>query len=347
MQHDAGSLSRLLAGHIHALVRELLPSGRREGAEWRCGSLAGERGQSLGIHLTGSRAGVWADFSSGERGDALDLVAQALYRGDRKQAMDWARSWLGLDDRTAAPAPSHRPAPPPKDDAEQLREVAKRREAAWRIWSACPSSMKGTPVEHYLEGRGIRFSALGRVPGALRFDPGLWNRETQRKWPAMVAYIRGPDGQMAAIHRTWLARDDASGKWGKAPLQNAKMTLGTYVGGCIPLWRGASRKTLSDAPKGDTVALAEGIETALSVAMCCPDMRVLCAVSLANMGRMRLPPAIQTVVIAADNDTGNAPARKALDAACQWFAAEGRTVRVAMPEIKGQDWNDVLQGTTS
>lgn len=87
MTRDASEISRMLAGQIRTLAPELLPNGRRDGHEWRVGSLAGERGQSLGIHLTGSRAGVWCDFASGERGDALGLVAAVLFAGDIAAAL--------------------------------------------------------------------------------------------------------------------------------------------------------------------------------------------------------------------------------------------------------------------
>ncbi|MBB2200468.1 toprim domain-containing protein [Gluconacetobacter tumulisoli] len=122
------------------------------------------------------------------------------------------------------------------------------------------------------------------------------------------------------------------------------MTLGSYAGGCIRLWRGASGKPLAASPAGEALVLAEGIETALSIAIACPERRVLCAVSLANMARVTLPPAVRTVIIAADNDAGNPAARRALDGACQWFLSQGRAVRLAMPETEGRDWNDVLQG---
>ncbi|MFT8371837.1 MAG: hypothetical protein ABF641_12465, partial [Acetobacter sp.] len=79
---SASELARLLAARIQQLVTELLPAGQRDGHEWRCGSLAGEKGQSLAVHLSGQRAGVWCDFSSGERGDSLDLVASVLFNGD-------------------------------------------------------------------------------------------------------------------------------------------------------------------------------------------------------------------------------------------------------------------------
>ena len=45
-----------------------IPSCKKVGQEWRIGSLDGEPGRSLGIHLTGSKVGVFCDFGSDEKG---------------------------------------------------------------------------------------------------------------------------------------------------------------------------------------------------------------------------------------------------------------------------------------
>jgi twinkle protein len=65
-----------LALHIDRLVEELPPGGRRRcyNRKWRCGSVAGESGNSLGVHLVGHKRGVRSDCSTWQRGDALDLV---------------------------------------------------------------------------------------------------------------------------------------------------------------------------------------------------------------------------------------------------------------------------------
>jgi hypothetical protein len=94
---DAKDISRLLATRIESLVLDLLPAGKRDGHEWRVGSIGGEPGNSLGIHLTGAKAGVWADFSSDHRGDALDLV-RAVLRVSTAEALRWARRWLGIEE---------------------------------------------------------------------------------------------------------------------------------------------------------------------------------------------------------------------------------------------------------
>jgi hypothetical protein len=344
MQPDAGELSRALAGRISALAAELLPAGRRDGQEWRCGSLAGEAGNSLAVHLTGQRAGVWCDFASDERGDALDLVAAIRCGGDMRAALDWARHWLGLGQPTAsASRPPTRPAAPPRGapDEQADAETQARQKAAQRMWLAAEPHLAGTPAAHYLAARGIDLAELGRQPRSLRYAAALANRESGRNWPALLAAITGADGAHIATHRTWLAQD-ADGIWRKAPLRDAKMTLGPMTGGTVRLWRGASGRPLTQAPEGETVAIAEGIETALSVVLACPELRVLCAVSLPNMARIALPAAVRTVILCADNDAPDSAAAHGLRRAISHFAGEGRTVRVARSPI-GKDFNDALQ----
>lgn len=343
-QDDLQVVVRLLTARIRSLVQELLPDGREERGEWvALNPTRGDRKPgSFRIHLTGQRAGVWADFATDDAGDALSLVAYLRYGGKLGDAIAWAKAWLGLPTDRPVPEAVRRDAPPPVDDAQRSAEEKARRESALKIWLAGRPSLKGTPAAEYLARRGIDLARLGRQPRALRFHPELYNRESQSHWPAMVAAVTNDAGEHTATHRTWLARRD--GRWGKAPLADAKMSLGTVAGSCIRLWRGASGKPLKDAPEGDRAAIGEGIETALSVALACPELRVLCAVSLANMANIALPPTIGQVFLCADNDPGNDKAAGLLMRAARRYQAEGRDVRLAMPDVPGADWNDILQG---
>jgi twinkle protein len=92
---DINEIKRRLAQSAQAVAEMLLPAGRKEGAEWRAGSAAGDKGHSLGVHLTGQKAGVWADFQSGETGDLLDLWC-ATKGISLPEALDAARAWLGI-----------------------------------------------------------------------------------------------------------------------------------------------------------------------------------------------------------------------------------------------------------
>ena len=65
-------LSKRLAEEAERAAEHLFPNGRREGQEWRVASVNGDKGKSLGIHLSGNKAGIWSDFATGESGDLLD-----------------------------------------------------------------------------------------------------------------------------------------------------------------------------------------------------------------------------------------------------------------------------------
>src|SRR5690606_10647465 len=85
--------------------------------------------------------------------------------------------------------------------------------------------------------------------------------------------------------------------------------------------------------------LAEGIETALSAAalMGAPAWA---AVSAGNLERLPLPATARNVILAADADL---PGQRAAWAAARRLEAEGRRVRVAMPDTATGDFNDILR----
>jgi hypothetical protein len=155
----------------------------------------------------------------------------------------------------------------------------------------------------------------------------------------MVAAICDKSGQLAGVHRTWL--EQHHGIWCKAKIVAPKKVLGRMSGGAIPLWRGVPGVRLVSAPEGSGLVLAEGIETALSIAIACPERRVMAAISVGNMAALCLPATISDIVIAAENDGYNPQAAAALQRAIDRFASEGRSVRVARSPV-GNDMNDAL-----
>ncbi|WP_333679905.1 toprim domain-containing protein [Dyella sp.] len=99
----ASEIAQRLASQVDGVVRLLLPHGKRAGQEWRAGSTEGDAGQSLGVHLTGDKAGVWADFSSGESGDLIGLW-MACRKLDLRDACKEAMDYLGIrEDRLDPP----------------------------------------------------------------------------------------------------------------------------------------------------------------------------------------------------------------------------------------------------
>jgi putative DNA primase/helicase len=178
-----------------------------------------------------------------------------------------------------------------------------------------------TLAQNYLRSRGLTM----RVPPSLRFHSNL-RHPTGAKFPAMVGCVQNCIGQIVAIHRTFLNKDGS----GKANVQPAKMMLGPCVGCAVRFAKPAS-----------VIAIAEGIETALSIAQACPHLAVWAALSAPGIRALQLPEVVQELIICADNDP-NGTGERAAKAAAMRFVNEGRKVRIALP-TNANDFNDLLR----
>lgn len=305
----------------------------------------------LGSFRIRLRDGVWKDFATGEAGDALALVKYCLGLVEMKDALAEARGFLGLDGkdyealRRTRQAETEARAKP----AEPENRWAGR---AMQLWLQAQASIAGTPAERYLAGRGIDLQRLGRQPRALRYHPELFNREAGRPLPALVAAISlpcqsdGPARQMA-IHRTWL-QVHPDGRVTKAPLMDAKRTLGRYPGGSIRLWRGASGRPVCRIQPGEPILLSEGIEDGLTAALAVPEMRVWAIVSLGNLAALWLPAGPEggtppVPVLLQQNDT-NPKTIAMRERGLRALWDRGFRPRTAPPPAIVKDVNELLTG---
>jgi hypothetical protein len=376
--HDDGfDIPALLADRVLPLVCELLPGGIREGNFFRAGSVAGEKGQSLVVRLAGPLRGRWCDYADIDVfGDLVDLIAFTKTNRDIGKAFAWAREWLGLPPlgggfrarhavtgaavgaSTGKAAAEARRA---REEAEARRHDAENRERGRRIWDQARPIEVGDPVDRYLKTRAIDLKCLGRGPAALRYVPSLWYGPKER-FPAMVAAITDSRGEFLAVHRTWL-KPQPDGSVIKAPVTEAKKTLGPYRGGAIRLWRGASAKPWAHMPMHSTVVFSEGIEDGLSaltgaeiafpslrpgmvsVPVAVSRLRLVCAVSLDNMAAIELVPQIDRVVILQQRDKPGSPAARKLDAITRYIEGQGVDVLLLPPPawVGIKDINDVMR----
>ena len=195
---------------------------------------------------------------------------------------------------------------------------AKRTEFARRIWREAQTA-NGTIVEIYLLSRGITMA----VPTSLRFHPNL-RHPSGVSLPTMVAAVQNADGAIVAIHRTFLETDGSC----KANVERQKMMLDPCAGCSVRF-----------AKASETVPIAEGLESALSIAQACPDLAVWAALSASGMRGLRLPDVVREVILCIDAD---AAGEQAADGATQRFVRECRQVRIARP-ASAKDFNDVLR----
>jgi hypothetical protein len=106
-----------------------------------------------------------------------------------------------------------------------------------------------------------------------------------------------------------------------------------------PIGRGAAVRL---APVGPVLAIAEGIETALT-AIVAAGIPAWSAPSARGIQRLVLPTEVIEVSVIADHDRSRVGERCAQVAADKWLS-ETRRVRIAMPPEADTDLNDVLSG---
>lgn len=317
---SASELADRLARVAEAVCRHYLSAGRRAGNYWIVGNTANSKGKSLYVHLTGPRAGRWADAATAEFGDMLDLVRETCGLVDFRDVADEARRFLSLPQPD--PEPSHKGevrTDPPVD-----RPADERAQRLFRM----TQPLAGTLADCYLRQRGILRAALHP---ALRFHPSCYYRDlvTGRtsSFPALVAAVTDPAGTITGVHRTWLDPDGG----GKAKVDDPRRALGGLLGNAVRF----SFPVNCPVP---VMAAGEGLESILSLSHVMPGMPMVAALTANHLAAFRLPTGCLRLYIAADAD---AAGRHGIERLSRRAQALGVLPLVLAPELG--DFNEDLR----
>ncbi|MBV9842400.1 MAG: toprim domain-containing protein [Sphingomonadaceae bacterium] len=274
-----------------------------------------EKSPSLEVNDAKGTYHCWGCGAAGDHFTALIKLDGLTFR----------RAFEALtNDTFPAVDPGERARRAAEDEAERLAAI----EDARTFWAAA-SDIYGTPAETYLRGaRGI----VANLPASMRFgmvpaakdDAGRW----KRPFPALLCAVTIGE-ELSAIQRVFLRDDGCDKRWGK----KSKLTIGRFRGGAVKM---GSRR-----PDPAELVIAEGPEDALSLAQELPELEVWAALGTANMPLLVLPPSVQRVTIAGQND---AAGRAAVDAASRALIDRGLDVRTMWPPERFKDFNDALCG---
>lgn len=224
----------------------------------------------------------------------------------------------------------------------QELEATKRR--LMKTWSTAHKVKEEDPVWKYLvQTRMLPIMRWPNVVAGLRYHPkGRYCEEDGTligSFPMMLAKVAANDGKVATIHRTFLTLDGL-----KAPVGVNKQGKDNPVKKLMhgfPASGGAIRLC---AAEGDTLALTEGIETALAV-LAMTGLPVWACVSAPMLKTVAVPPHVRKVIIFADNDLPDARGWRAGNEAAEELrkrlVAEGRQVEVHFPAAAGTDFHDL------
>jgi len=239
------------------------------------------------------------------KNDGLELI-RCVYGCGHREAIRLAEGVIGESPR----------------EGEADRAERKRREAAatygQQLWHRAERSRRS----RYLEGRGLE------VPPGVRFIRSLQHRDSDGNitgsYPAMVApIVRG--GELLSTHVTYISGGS------KAPVDPVRKILpakGPLSGAAVPLYRA-----------GETLGVAEGIETAIAARML-GEIPVHAALNTALLANWEPPEGVRYVVVFADRDANYAGHAAAYQLAHR-LAKKGYAVDVHFPRQEG-DFNDVL-----
>jgi putative DNA primase/helicase len=200
------------------------------------------------------------------------------------------------------------------------------RRALNNVWRGSMPVRENDETHRYLKGRG-----LSVLPPTLRTHPGIFI--AGQVYPVMLAMVVDVQGKAVTLHQTFL-----SGV-GKAPIRDAKRTMppkggeGATNGCAIRLWDTG----------GDTLHLAEGIETAAAVRELTTDGDVWATKDAHLMEVVKVPEHYKRVEIWGDRDKSHT-GQAAAEALAKRMYREGREVHVHLPDRENSDWLGVLTG---
>lgn len=169
----------------------------------------------------------------------------------------------------------------------QGTDYEKNRTRLDKIKSGCVKITEGDPVYRYLRKRGIKI-----LPdGAVMYHPAIDYWEDGKKtgtYPSMVACIMNNSMERVTYKITYLTPD---GLKADVPCQKKLMpTEREILGACVRMFRYT-----------DTLAVAEGIETALSYTQ---STGIPCwsADTAGNLQKFDIPKGVENLVIVSDGD---------------------------------------------
>ncbi|MEW9580599.1 toprim domain-containing protein [Paraburkholderia sp. DGU8] len=180
-----------------------------------------------------------------------------------------------------------------------------------------------------LDYLNARRCCIPPVDGDLRWHPAL-RHPSGHVGPALVALITDVlTGEPLSLHRTWVKADGT-----KADIDPPRLLLGGHrkQGGVIRLW--------PDADVNTCLGIAEGLETALSLAWC--GLPAWSLIDAGNLAKLPVVPGIEVLTIARDNDPAGIAA--ADECGRRWVEAGAE---VLVSQQTENDLNDTILEMTA
>jgi hypothetical protein len=317
-------LNQELTRSIEELSRHLLGEPTVRNAD----SLRYGRKGSLSFNL---ETGLWYNFETGEKGNALQLITTQIGFKNFKDTIQYAKDFLNHPDNL--PTLSGQSIQGEKikkgKDTSGLRNYALK-----LIASSTP--IKGTLAERYLkEHRGI----TQYNNAEFKFVPKMPTKEGKqwRDLPAFMSIARDANNEVSHVHVIRL--DPLTGgknlECGKNPESDpVKQTFGRKNG---------QPMVLNSKSTSQITYLTEGIETGLSILEGEPEANVYAVTGKGSLKKIDLDRLGERVVLCLDNDGDNTFKNNDINNCVDRLLKSGKQVAITLPNKENTDFNDILR----
>ena len=319
--YDIESINLYLENNARDFATQLLgaPTKRSNNQQLYFGSKNG----SLCLTIQGDHAGLWHDFASGDGGNLVTLAQRELGL-NFKEALEYCAAYAGIIPCSSLEKRDIEK--PLKTKHEQKAFTKEQLDKISYVKNIAESGQDliDTIVNDYLTSRKINNVNSSDLKYVSIYEP-----TTKTKVDAMLCIARNEEDEIQSTQIIYLDKD---GK--KLPnIDVTKRTYGVINGAACLVNKGKDE---------NIIYLAEGPETALSVAQAKPEATVFATFGVSNFSKIPLSLDTQKVIICADNDGINSASYKQTMKAVDTLVNKGIDVDLVMPEQEKQDFNDVL-----
>lgn len=270
--------------------------------------------------------GLWNNFETGEKGNALQLISTQMGHTDFKDTMDYAREFLNHPDSWIV---ATRVKDPQKTERTNFKDASNKKKYAEKLVNQSVD-IKGTLAERYLK----EFRKLTDFQDAdLRFLPKIntWHGERKAAVPALLCIGKNSKGEIN--HVQVIRLDPVTGD--KDHASNVVKQIYGSVDSC-PI-------ELNKKSTGSVTYLTEGAETGLSLLQVNPQANVKALLSKSNFLNVDPSRLTDKIVFCLDNDGKETFKDLIITKAVIRLKEMGKDVSIIMPAKMNNDFDDMLQ----
>lgn len=303
----------------------------------------GETGK-LAMKITGSKAGVWYDFSEGKGGDLFALV-QKKKNCNFFQAKEYLQDMAGMPnkDKVALDIELDKFYKHTTEQEQKAKDVefAKLKFVQGQYENS--ATVKYSIPEHvartYLsEHRGIKTVLTNdQISPDIKTIMMMWDSSSKKHYPALLAFARDGKGDLTGVQAIYL--DHNTGY--KANVLVDKRCFGKISGSFVEIQKSVSTNSQDSTPADNVTIIAEGVETALSIQEAGINGKILCSLGVMNIKNYQ-PQVNECILIAADHDRLDVFSLRTVTDAKAKLEQQGAIVSIATPPTAG-DFNYVLK----